>query len=284
MRSIFDKEDTSLINELCNLFRSCGSVEFPDKSVGMALYKAHRANSNSNKSKGSLRASSISNPVIVQVLDALYPEDSPTFTLDTVQKLTDGVITNTYVEMVLSTMGYNYQDEVKLGYCNISGHADFIVINDDTREMVVIEVKSMASHLVSKFVKVPNDHYGYLSQLSFYHGACQLSFPDYNVKGLFLIKDRGMCTWNPVKINDIALESRFQNVRSLVEVTKGWELMNFGEVYDTFPIPPVEEDMIPVSMKFSRWHKALYQQIEGTPMYMVASKQHYMNEMIELCR
>lgn len=283
MKSIFDKEDTSLINELCNLFSSCGSVEFPDKAVGMALYSAHKASSNSNKSRGSLRASSISKPVIVQVLDALYPETNPTFTLDTVQKLTDGIITNTYVDMVLRTMGYNYQDEVKLGYCNISGHADFIVINDDTHEMVVVEVKSMASHLVSKFVKVPNDNYGYLSQLAFYHGACQLSSPDYNVKGLFLIKDRGMCTWHPVKINDAALTSKFQNVRDLVGITKGWEGMSFGEVYDTFPVPPVEEDMIPKSMKFNRWSKALYQKIEGTPMYMTASKQHYMQEIVDLC-
>lgn len=282
MKSIFDKEDTSLINELCELFRTCGKIELPGSVISNILIKASLDNQSSNQSLGKLRASSIGKPVLEQVLNAAYPEIDPVFNLDTIQKLVDGIITNTCVSQVLTSTGYDFQEEVPLPFDNISGHADFIVTNHETKEIAVIEVKSMASHLVSKFVKVPNDNYGYLSQLSYYHGVLELMYPDYNVNGMFLVKDRGMCFWNPIKINEVALRGKFSKVQDLSDLTQDWESMSLGDYYDFFPIPLPEDDMIPKSLEYSRWKKAMYQNIIGTPIQVKASREHFIQTMREL--
>ena len=120
------------------------------------------------------RASSIGKPWVTQVLDrwagtGLY-SDTEMRPIGSQMVMTDGVIAQAWVETTFDVCKIEYEAEAvlsrKVGDIEIIGHSDIVARKGS--QIAVLECKSMAPHLISEFSKLPNDDFGYLSQLAFY--------------------------------------------------------------------------------------------------------------------
>lgn len=71
----------------------------------------------------------------------------------------------------------------------ISGHADNVLVNDITKQAIVIECKALKAYSVEevRYDKCLTDRWGYLTQLVVYTEAVKRMYPTYAVKGIWYV-------------------------------------------------------------------------------------------------
>jgi hypothetical protein len=72
-----------------------------------------------------------------------------------------------------------------LQYQGIGGHCDFLVVDNTTKSVLIVECKAIRafSKQEAEEEKLFLDNYGYFTQLSLYLAAAKELFPDYSVSG-----------------------------------------------------------------------------------------------------
>jgi hypothetical protein len=76
------------------------------------------------------------------------------------------------------------QHNVDLEFEGLGGHCDFLVINEEEKQAIVIECKAIGAFSEKEArEKVLSDNYGYFTQLSLYQAAIHKQLPDYEVRG-----------------------------------------------------------------------------------------------------
>jgi hypothetical protein len=224
-----------------------------DRSV-LSLRQAH-------KDQQCFRASSIGKPWILQILNRWFPSD-PVFNVSTCMKMLDGVVAQAWLEEILLLTGHDFESERELilqsGDVKVIGHSDVVVTNMHVREKVVIECKSMAGHVFSKFSESPHDDYGYLSQLAFYTSMIQLENPTYTVEPVFVLFDRSRGIFKTIPIAPHIIDEKFRRIKTAVETVATIPVFDYRALLEVVQIPPPTGKQIPNSMKWSRWSNAFY--------------------------
>lgn len=207
------------------------------------------------------RASSIGKPWILQVLGRWYPSE-PMFNVSTCMKMLDGIVAQAWAESILTLGGYDFVAEqelrLKVGEVEVVGHADIIVTNDTTRQITVIECKSMGGHLINGFFKSPNDDFGYVSQLSFYTEMVRRAKPEYSVEPMFLLYDRSLGKFKTCHITNMVVTEKIARIESVLETLATIPMYDLDYLLATVHIPPPLGGKIPGSMKWSKWAKCFY--------------------------
>ena len=207
------------------------------------------------------RASSIGRPWIGQVLDRWYPSEGvEMFNMDSLMKMHSGIMMQSWIEYLLQVACIDFISEkemvLEVGDVRVVGHADIICRKGDS--LVVLECKSMASHLFNPFAREPHDNYGYLSQLSFYTEMARRAHPMHDTRGAFLLHDRGAHKFKLVEITQSCMEGRFSRVSTALTEIQKIPRFDLKALFDTVVVPPAVGNKIPPSMSFSRWSKYLY--------------------------
>ena len=220
------------------------------------------------------RASSIGKPWILQVLNRWYPTP-PSFNIGASMKMMDGVFCQAWAEAILTTAKYQFTSEQEHVLAvggeqdvRVVGHSDIVVRQG--REIVVLECKSMASHLISKFCNAPNDEYGYLSQLSFYSSMVQLANPGFDVSSAFLVYDRSNAKYRIVAIHDSTINAKFDRVQNAVGKIAAIPQFDLSTLLSTVVVPPIVAGQVPSTMKWSKWAQAFYR--DGELLHPAESK------------
>lgn len=206
------------------------------------------------------RASSIGKPWILQVLGRWYPSE-PVFSVSTCMKMLDGIVAQAWAEEILSLGGYEFEAErelrLQMSGVEVVGHSDIVVRNKATRQIVVLECKSMAAHIFSKFDREPHDEMGYISQLAFYTNMVRREEPTYNVTPSFLLYDRSMGRFKVCPITEYIIGQKFARVEAAIEGVASIPMFDLEALLDTVMIPPPMGG-VPPSMKWSKWAKCFY--------------------------
>lgn len=201
------------------------------------------------------RASSIGRPWIGQVLDRWYGGKRQFYVKSCLSMLSGILAEQTLIE-VLSLCNYDYEEQGTVSIGEVGGHYDAIVTVKQTK--IVIECKSMASHLIAGFANNPNDDYGYLSQLSFYWEATRRAYPDYEVLGAFVLFDRSNCKFRLVDIAQFAMEAKVRRFLGAIDAVTALKDYDVDALLALGAIPPAINGKLPSSMQWSRWAKVLY--------------------------
>lgn len=272
--------------EIEALLESVHTVEAPtilmERTVKLALERIQTPHDR----EVCYRASSIGKPWITQVLDrwasgGRYSE-CETRAISSMMVMTDGVVSHAWVESVFNVCQVEYNSEVTLrktiGDIEIIGHADIVARKGS--QIIVLECKSMAPHLITKFAKEPNDDFGYLSQLSFYTECVRTDNPLCQVSGAFILYNRAIGQFKVVPIIDEVIRSRVRRINSALEALSDIKVGDIETLLSTVTIPPAIGGKIPTSMKFSRWTDCLY---EPSGTYGVFSVRSY-DDSVKLIR
>lgn len=206
------------------------------------------------------RASSIGKPWILQVLDRWYG-GARTYTAGQCMNMLNGVVAQEYVAELLSLCKFGFEQEVMVKHLAVTGHLDLLVKVGG--ELLVLECKSMAPHMVSGFAANPNDDYGYLSQLSFYVGCVRRMYPTMKVGGAFVLFNRGTGDLRLVPITDSAIDRKVERINQALEVLMEIEPYDVDKLIEQVSIPPTVDGKIPSSMSRSRWSKVFYRGVES---------------------
>jgi hypothetical protein len=221
---------------------------------------------------GIYRASSIGKPWIIQVLDRWYSRGEKQFTLDQQFKMLEGIVAQAWIEVVFDLSRLSFTSEEvhlrKVGGCQMEGHSDIILTSP--KELLVLEVKSMDSHVMKSFISAPNDNFGYLSQLAFYTGCVAEANPAKKVGGAFLLCDRSRAKFTLLPIMSDNLKLRWDRIHSALETVDSIPQFNIEALLETVIIPPTVNGKLPGGMNFTRWCDALYIP-EGAREYRVAT-------------
>ena len=160
---------TQLLDVLSEIFKEFTTLPGSDALGAQVLANVKASIEHPHNREVCYRASSIGKPWIIQVLNSWYPIP-PAFPIGTCMKMMDGVFCQAWAEAILTTAQLPFTTEeehtLEVPPTKVVGHSDIVVSRGG--EIVVLECKSMASHLIAKFAKDPHDDYGYVSQLSFY--------------------------------------------------------------------------------------------------------------------
>ena len=268
-----------LSEEINDLFVNITSMNSPTAIMGKVITNVMANMSSPHSDQVCFRASSIGKPWILQVLGRWYPSE-PVFSVSTCMKMLDGVVAQGWAEEILTLAGHSFVSEQELRYTvgetEVVGHSDMIVTDEAARQITVIECKSMAGHVISKFYNSPHDDYGYLSQLSFYTSIVRQQNPTFTVEPMFLLFDRSLGQFKTVVLANHIVEQKFGRVtRALADVAK-IPMLDNRALLETVMIPPPLGGRIPPSMKWSKWAKAFYYETsEG-------AKQHTLDRSVQL--
>lgn len=261
---------TQLLDHLECIFKEFTQLDTNDRIGQVVLDNVSASINHPHSREVCYRASSIGKPWILQVLNRWYPTE-PVFTIGSAMKMMDGHFCQSWAEAILGTAGLQYTTEdshtldVGAGV-QVVGHSDITVRKGN--EIVVLECKSMASHLIAKFCREPSDEYGYLSQLSFYASMVQRANPGYNVSPAFLVYDRSNAKYRVVSIHDSTIRARFERIENAIGKVSAVPMFDLPLLLQTVVVPPPVAGQIPGSMKWSRWGKAFYfTGAEGVEMY-----------------
>lgn len=175
--------------------------------------------------------------------------------------VTDGVIAQAWVETTFDVCKIEYEAEAvlsrKVGDIEIIGHSDIVARKGS--QIAVLECKSMAPHLISEFSKLPNDDFGYLSQLAFYTDCVKRKYPLCSVLPAFVLYNRGLGKIKVIPITHEVVQSKVRRVDMALEGIAGVPVNDIRALLDLVSIPPAIGGKIPTGMKFSRWYDCLYE-------------------------
>jgi hypothetical protein len=226
----------------------------PEQVNTMVLAKLNTVTTHQNDPAVQFRASSIGKPWITQILDKWYGA-SRSFNLASAQVMYEGRVAQAWAEVVLDlTPAFSYTTEGLVSHSVIQGHYDLCVTTRDGKR-VVLEVKSMAGHLLGNFRKNPHDEYGYVSQLSFYAHTLQAD------SAAFLIRDRTTAKWEVVTPTPYILERKWERLTRVVEQIRNIRPYDVDSllvaVYESgIPYPVMGK--LPNNMRYSKWCDTLY--------------------------
>jgi hypothetical protein len=248
-----------LIDTIDAVLSGCNNLDAPQELMSQVINLAKLRIDLPHDREVCYRGSSIGKPWILQVLNRWYP--SPTvFTVGSMMVMTDGIIAQAWAEYILTLAKVQFTSEpefsMNFGAVKVVGHSDIVCTRGN--EIVVIECKSMAAHLISGFANCPNDDYGYLSQLSFYVGAVKRLNPMREVIGLFLLYDRSNGKFRTVQVLDSVLAAKWNRISNALEKVAAIPQYDLRQLLSVVAVPPPINGKIPTSMKWSRWAKAFY--------------------------
>jgi hypothetical protein len=250
-----------LLDELETLFTSVTQMNTPTIIMQRVAENAVASMKSPHSNQVCYRASSIGKPWILQVLGRWFP-DEPVFSVSTCMKMLDGIVAQAWAEEILTLGGYDFVSERELrhsvGGVEVVGHSDIVVRNTHTRQIIVLECKSMAAHIFSKFFAEPHDDHGYISQLSFYTECVRLAEPTFNVTPAFLLYDRSLGRFKMCPITDHIVKQKWGRVNSALDGVSSIPQFDFKALLDTVMIPPPMGGQIPPSMRWSKWVKCFY--------------------------
>jgi hypothetical protein len=256
-----------LSDEIDSLMVGVSNLNSPTTIMNRVIANVTKGMASPHSDQVCYRASSIGKPWILQVLNRWYPSE-PVFSVSACMKMLDGIVAQGWAEEILTVGGYTFESEKELRLdvgdgLEVVGHSDMIVTNSVTKQCTVIECKSMAGHIMTRFYAAPHDDHGYLSQLSFYTGMVRKQMPDYTVDPMFLLFDRSNGQFKTVILTDEIVNAKFNRVsRALNDVAK-IPMFDLDALLDTVMIPPPIGGQIPPSMKWSKWAKAFYYEGDG---------------------
>jgi len=249
-----------LSDEISSLFTEVVGMSTPTSIMLKVGESAVRTMKSPHSDQVCYRASSIGKPWILQVLGRWYPSET-VFNVSTCMKMLDGIVAQAWAEQILTLAGYEFvaEQELKLqvGEIEVVGHADIIVTNHTTRQITVIECKSMGGHLIGGFYKSPNDDFGYVSQLSFYTEMVRRGCPEYTVEPMFLLYDRSLGKFKTCHITDYVVTEKMGRVESALKAIAEIPQFDLDCLLETVHVPPPISG-VPPSMKWSKWAKCFY--------------------------
>ncbi|ABI33169.1 PfWMP4_25 [Phormidium phage Pf-WMP4] len=205
------------------------------------------------------RASSIGKPWITQTLDKWYG-GAKIFTVSQTMTMLQGMLSQEYIAELLNLMDYKFSQEVTVKYKTVMGHADIIV--EDDSEIIVLECKSMAPHLINPFIASPSDDYGYLSQLSFYWWCAAQANPSKKASAAFVLYDRGNSRIKTVSITPSAMQRKVERIQTAVDILSRIEPYDVDTLLREVVIPPTVDGKIMGGIARTRWARLLYAPIE----------------------
>lgn len=243
------------LDTLEGLFSSLHTLKCdPDTLNSMVLDKLSSGVSHPVQSGVQFRASSIGKPWITQILGRWYGE-ARDFNLASAQVMYEGRVAQAWAEVVLDlTPSLRFTTEGLVSHGPIQGHYDILVTTADGKR-IVLEVKSMASHILNDFKANPNDTYGYLSQLSFYYHTLKADY------AAFLLRDRTNARWFLVEPTKFSLERKWDRLTRVVEQLKDIKPYDVDTLLDVVyeaGIPGPTNGKLPSNMSYSRWKPTLY--------------------------
>lgn len=249
-----------LLDELEHLLTNVTDMKTNTSIMNTVIANVVENMAHPHSSQVCFRASSIGKPWILQVLGRWYPHESA-FSVGTCMKMLDGIVTQAWAEEIIRMGGYSFESErtleLQVGQTKVMGHSDIVVTNHATRQIVVIECKSMAAHIITKFFANPHDDHGYISQLAFYTEMVKRAHPTYTVTPTFLLYDRSNGKYKVCGITTHVLDQKFQRVEQALGAVAAIPTFDLDALLDTVKAPP-PMDGVPPSMRWSIWAKAFY--------------------------
>lgn len=249
-----------LLDTISAVLTGCASLEMPQQLIVTVLQNAHRRSSEPHSDQVCYRASSIGKPWVLQVLNRWYP-CPPAFSGSSLMKMTDGIVTQAWAEEILTLCGIQFSAEEEWtavfdGGVKVVGHSDIVCKKNN--DIVVLECKSMAAHLITSFANCPNDDYGYVSQLSFYTTQVRKTNPMANVVGVFLLFDRSLGKFRIVPLIDSVIQAKYQRLENALGRVAAIPQFDLHGLLTTVDVPPPINGKLPTSMKWGRWAKCFY--------------------------
>lgn len=275
-----------LTEEIDAMMQGVGNMNTPPSIMNRVVNNILANMSAPHSDQVCFRASSIGKPWILQVLGRWYPSE-PVFSVSQCMKMLDGIVAQGWAEEILTLAGFDYESETEMRLelgngVEVVGHSDIIVRNVSTRQITVVECKSMAGHVISKFFKSPHDEYGYLSQLAFYTSMVRRLNPTFTVEPMFLLFDRNQGCFKSVVITDDVIKAKFSRVESALVDVANIPIFNIDALLDTVMIPPPINGQVPGSMKWTKWAKCFYfDSTEGVQLYDKATSKRLIENMTQ---
>lgn len=253
------------LETLEHVFTNAGTLECSASFGDLVRERIINAPKHIDRPETKFRASKIGRPWIIQVLDQWFYGGVTARKSTVSQQLTmlNGSIIQEVAAVILDLCNYKYEAEVELRMFGITGHADLLV--DLAGEVIVLECKSMASHLISSFANAPSDEYGYLSQLSFYAYCTRIEYAGKRVRQAFLLFDRSTSKFRIVEISPGMVDAKVKRMMEATKALEGIERYDFNALFERCLVPPPIGGEMPKSMRYSRWAKQLYHtDLDGT--------------------
>lgn len=201
------------------------------------------------------RASSIGKPWLTQVLDKWYGGKRQFYVKNCLAMLS-GILAEQALIEILTLCDYGFEEQGQVDIGLVRGHYDMVLTVKGVK--IVLECKSMASHVIAGFAASPNDDYGYLSQLAFYWEATRRAYPDYEVEGAFVLFDRSANKFRLVEIARFALEAKVRRFVGAIDKVSALADYDVDGLLALGAIPPTVNGKLPSSMQWSRWAKVFY--------------------------
>jgi hypothetical protein len=247
-----------LLTSLEQSLKHCTNCEVGVNIMDRVLKRVVNAPKYEDDASVKYRASKVGRPWVLQKLDRWYGGKQK-YTVGSTMAMLNGNIAQEWVAELLTTFGYEFSQEVSVSYRGVGGHIDFLVFDHGTRTVAVLEVKSMATHLVTPFKNAPHDDYGYVSQLSVYVKAVRKRYPDYSVEQAFVVFDRSMSKLHVVPIRDHAVDDRIARIDyglTRLETVADYDV---DALLAAVILPPVNMNgTVPLAMARSRWADVFY--------------------------
>ncbi len=244
-----------LLDTISHLLQNAPELECHEEISHQIIAKAYQDQGHPNLPGTKYRASSIGRPWILQVLDRWYGKKRKV-TVSNITAMLSGRLAQALVSEIFNLAGVEYQEEVTVHYCGVTGHADFVVVKRD--EVLVIECKSMASYISTTFRNNPSDRYGYVSQLSFYWECIRRLHPDKQVSAMFVIFNRDGCTFNCVPLAGHTMKDKIERIQYATNALTTVKDYDVDELLRVVDIPPCVAGKLPEGMSTSRWASVLY--------------------------
>lgn len=244
-----------LIETIETVFKDISDLVVPADINKLVLDRLSKQEEHEDRPDVLYRASSIGKPWIIQVLNKWYGKGNPPVYMSQATVMFEGRVAQAWAETVLSLCKLQFTTEGEVRFGPVLGHYDILVTKRDKR--AVLEVKSMAGHVLTAFKNAPHDDYGYLSQLSFY--ATVLNVDD----AAFLLFDRSQGKWHVVPITKSAISTKFTRLERALEALADLKPYDVQALVELEMIPLPINGNIPSSMKRSRWSDYLYTYREG---------------------
>jgi hypothetical protein len=251
---------SEFFEQLAEFFKLSGQRNVPDEYYDRIMQRVVSAPAYVDSGDVHYRASKIGRPFILQAVERWYG-GKRSFTAGGVLSMVNGMLIQQVAAETLSLADIKFLQEERLTAHGIAGHADFIV--QQGNDHVVIECKSMAPHLATKFRNEPTDDYGYLSQLAFYADTYRQRLAAEGsaatVVPAFLVFNRGTNQFTLMRIAEHVIESRVARYATVVPklaVVSDYDIVGLLRVVQP---PPVIGGKLPTVMTMTKWTNYLYE-------------------------
>lgn len=221
-----------------------------------------------DRQRGGLRMSNIGKPAAVLALLHLgYVEPEPRGKSRIIFHMGD--MYENWLEVMLKVYGFEMLDsQPEVKFMGITGHADFVIRDPESKEPLIIEAKTMSEGYARMFQRELNDDRGYISQLAMYsrglgYDATWVCFNKGNAETFEIVPNEGL------------MEQKLDRAEQVIRRVR--LIRSVDDILEQVRVPPPRPEvyqkketgkyLVPGSLSYSPFKRALYVTSDGKNNY-----------------